>query len=42
MCFFKELTKDKMVEQKDMAKSPDEGLVKPITKPADQKSKVKY
>lgn len=35
----KELTKDKMVEQKDMAKSPDEGLVKPITKPADQKSK---
>lgn len=35
----KELTKDKMVEQKDMTKSPDEGLVKPITKPSDQKSK---
>lgn len=35
----KELTKDKLVEQKGENISPDEGLVKPITKPIDQRSK---
>jgi len=29
-----------LVEQKGENISPDEGLVKPITKPVDQKSKV--
>lgn len=33
------LTKDKMVERQDVPASLDEGLVKPITKPATQRSK---
>jgi len=37
---WQELTKDKLVEQKGENISPDEGLVKPITKPIDQRSKV--